>query len=150
VSSGPKPATVPNVLNLPRNTALAQLQAAHFIVAETDTPSDTVAAGNVISTSPGPNSQAPTGSKVTVVVSTGPQMVTVKDVTGESQGAAVADLQGQGFNPVVVKTPSTPGNVGKVISQDPQGGTQQKSGTTIVLTVGESTSTTTGGSPTTT
>jgi serine/threonine-protein kinase len=149
VSSGPQPATVPNVLNELANTALVQLQHAGFIVTQNSAPSDTVDAGKVISTNPGPNTQAPKGSTVTIVVSTGPEMVTVDDVTGMSQNAAKSDLETQGFLVVIVPTQSTPGNVGKVISQDPQGGTQQKKGTTIVLTVGQA-STTTTGSPTTT
>jgi serine/threonine-protein kinase len=150
VSSGPQPVPVPNVLNEPVNTAFSQLQHAGFIVFQTQAASDTVPSGSVISTNPAPNTPAPKGSRVTVVVSTGAQMVTVDDVTGQSEGAAKSDLENQGFVVVIVHTPSTPANVGKVISQDPQGGTQQKKGTTIVLTVGESTTTTSGGTTTTT
>jgi serine/threonine-protein kinase len=148
VSSGPQPVKVDNVLGESAANAGADLAGQGFVVKPTYQASDTVLNGNVISTSPGPNTLAPKGSPITVVISTGPQMVTVKDVTGESEGAAKSDLQAQSFVVVIVHTASTPASVGKVISQDPQGGTQQKAGTTIVLTVGEST-TTTSGSPTT-
>ena len=148
VSSGPRPVQVPNVLNLAVDTALSQLQTAGFVVSETQAPSDTVAAGNMISTNPGPNTQAPKGSKVTIVISTGPQMITVDDVTGETDVAAKADLEGQGFvgrdRAHVVDARRTSA---RSSARTRSGGTQQKSGTTIVLTVGESSTTTTGGEP---
>jgi serine/threonine-protein kinase len=149
VSAGPKPVRVPNVLNLDSTTAANQLGQAGFVINKQFQPSDTVPQGNVISTTPGPNALAPKGSPVTIVISTGPQLITVKDVTGYTQSGAEAALQAQGFKTVVVTAQSTPANVGKVISQDPQGGTQQTKGTTIVLTVGEAppattTTTTTG------
>jgi serine/threonine-protein kinase len=150
VSSGPQPVKIDNVLGETAANAGADLAGQGFVVKSTSQASQTVPQGDVISTSPAPNTLAPKGSSVTIVVSTGPQMITVDDVTGQTQAAAVADLKNQGFNPVVVPTASTPENVGKVISQDPQGGTQQAKGTTIVLTVGASTTTTTGSSPTTT
>ena len=149
VSAGPKPVLVPNVLNLDSTTAANQLGQQGFIFKKQFQASDTVQTGNVISTNPGPNTLAPQGSVVTLVISTGPTLVTVKDVTGESQLTAQHDLEALGFKTVVVKTQSTPDNVGKVISQDPQGGTQQPKGTTIVLTVGEAPSTTTTSTTTT-
>jgi serine/threonine-protein kinase len=145
VSAGPKPVQVPNVLNLDSTTAANQLGQAGFVINRQFLPSDTVPTGNVISTNPGPNTAAPKGSSVTIVISTGPQLVTVKDVTGLTRSAAESALQTQGFKTIVVTAQSTSANVGKVISQDPQAGTQQTKGTTIVLTVGEAppTSTTT-------
>jgi beta-lactam-binding protein with PASTA domain/tRNA A-37 threonylcarbamoyl transferase component Bud32 len=149
VSSGPKPVLVQNVLNLDATTAANQLGQQGFIIKKQFQASDTIQAGNVISTSPGPNMPAPQGSVVTLVISTGPTLITVKDVTGESQLTAQHELEALGFHTVVVKTQSTPDNVGKVISQDPLGGTQQARATTIVLTVGEAPSTTTTSATTT-
>jgi beta-lactam-binding protein with PASTA domain len=149
VSAGPKPVLVPNVLNLDSTTAANQLGQQGFIIKKQFQASDSVQTGNVISTNPGPNTPAPQGSVVTLVISTGPTLVTVKDVTGEIQLTAQHDLEALGFKTVVVKTQSTSGNVGKVISQDPLGGTQQAKGTTIVLTVGEAPSTTTTSATTT-
>jgi serine/threonine-protein kinase len=154
VSSGPKPVTVTNVLGEDATTAAIQLTQQGFVVKQQFLPSDTVPKGNVISTTPGPNTPAPKGSPVTIVISTGPQLITVKDVTGESQAQAESDLTALGFNPFVTQVPvSNPANIGKVISQSPAGGSQETKGTTIVLTVGEansSTTTSTTSTPTTT
>ncbi len=144
VSAGPNPVIVPNVLGLDATTASNQLGQKSFVVKPQNGASDTVPVGNVISTTPGPNTPAPKGSTVIIVISTGPQLTTVKDVTGEPLAMAQADLNSQGFHTFVSYTPvSDPANVGKVISQDPIGGSQRQKGTTVVLTVGQAASTTT-------
>jgi beta-lactam-binding protein with PASTA domain/tRNA A-37 threonylcarbamoyl transferase component Bud32 len=143
VSAGPRPVLVPNVLGLDSTTAGQQLGDKGFVVHPQPAFSDTVPRDHVISTSPGPNTPAPRGSAVTVVVSSGPEQIAVKDVTGETRARAEADLKAQGFSTVVVFASSTPANVGKVISQDPVGGSQRQRGATIVLTVGQATETTT-------
>jgi eukaryotic-like serine/threonine-protein kinase len=144
VSSGPNPVLVPNVLGLDSATAANQLGQKGFVFNPQSQPSDTVPVGNVITTNPGPNTLAPKGSPVTVVISTGPQLIAVKDVTGETQAQAQADLVHQGFHTFVTFAPvGDPANVGKVISQDPTGGSPRTKGTTVVLTVGQATSTTT-------
>jgi beta-lactam-binding protein with PASTA domain/tRNA A-37 threonylcarbamoyl transferase component Bud32 len=143
VSAGPRPVIVRNVLGLDATTAAIQLTQQGFVVKTQNQPSDTVPTGNVISTSPAPNTPAPKGSPVTIVISSGPALITVKDVTGESEARARADLEAQGFVTFIAHASSTPANVGKVISQDPVGGSQRQKGTTIVLTVGQATETTT-------
>ncbi len=79
VSTGHAPVAVPDVTNHPYAQALHELQAAHFTVHRAaDAFSSTVPAGSVVSTSPGPGGPpAPYGSEVTVVVSKGPDLVTV-------------------------------------------------------------------------
>jgi beta-lactam-binding protein with PASTA domain/tRNA A-37 threonylcarbamoyl transferase component Bud32 len=151
ISSGPPPVLVTNVLGEDATTAAIQLTQKGFVVRTASQPSDSVPVGNVISTSPAPNTTAPQGSVVTIVISTGPQQITVKDVTGETQSQAQTDLTNQGFHtfPTFVEV-SDPSKVGTVISQDPKGGTQHTKGTTIVLTIGKApTTTTTGPTPTT-
>jgi serine/threonine-protein kinase len=149
VSAGPRPVNVPNVLGLDQATAANQLGQRDFIFRPESAPSDTVPKGSVISTDPPPNTPAPRGSPVTVVISTGPALIEVKDVTGETEAQAKADLEAQGFTVFVARATSTSANVGKVISQDPPGGEERQKGTTVVITVGEAPTTTTG-APTTT
>ena len=149
VSAGPKPVTVPNVLNLDSTTAAIQLTQKGFVFNPQSAPSDTVAKGQRDLDQPAAEHAAPKGSPVTVVVSTGPELVTVKDVTGESEALAKSDLEGQGFVVFVAHTSSTPANVGKVISQDPPGGSQRAKNTTIVINVGEAPPTTTSSTTTT-
>ena len=144
VSAGARPVNVPNVLGLDAATAANQLGQALFVVKQEFQPSDTVPNGNVISTSPAPNTAAPRGSSVTIVISTGPAQIEVKDVTGESQADAQTDLTNQGFHTFVSFVEvSDSRRVGKVISQDPPGGAKRTKGTTIVLTVGKTTASST-------
>jgi serine/threonine-protein kinase len=86
---------------------------------------------------------APKGSSVTIVVSTGPQQVTVPNVTGSSQAAAEAAITAAGLVPVVSQLASTPANAGKAISTNPGAGTMVAKGTTVVIFVGTSSPTTT-------
>jgi serine/threonine-protein kinase len=150
VSSGPPPVLVTNVLGEDATTAAIQLTQKGFVVKTENQPSDTVPVGNVISTNPAPNTLAPQGSPVTIVISTGPQQITVKDVSGETQAQAQADLNSQGFHTFLTfVTVSDPAKVGTVISQDPKGGAQRTKGSTVVLTIGQAGSTTTSSPPTT-
>jgi serine/threonine-protein kinase len=144
LSSGPSTIPVPNVLNEDATTAAAQLGQAGFTLAPIQNePSKTVPQGQVIRTIPGPNEQAPKGSRVTLVVSSGPQQVAVPNVSGMSQAAAEAAISGAGLVPVVSEQPSTPANAGKAISTNPGAGTMVATGTTVVILVGSASSSTT-------
>ena len=77
----------------------------------------------------------PVGSKVTLIVSTGPPDVEVPDVTSEDVGTAKATLQGRGFNVVVTDEVTGTAPAGTVLSQDPAGGRSVGSGSTITLVV---------------
>src|SRR5262249_29644826 len=150
LSSGPSKVAVPNVLNEDATTAAAQLGQAGFSVQTQNESSKTVPQGQVIRTNPGPNEQAPKGSSVTIVVSTGPQQVAVPAVNGLTQSAAEAAVSGAGLVPVVSQQPSTPANAGHVIGSNPAQGTMVATGSTVVLLVGTSTSSTTSAPHTTT
>jgi serine/threonine-protein kinase len=149
VSAGPAPIEVPDVRGLSQVEATQRLANAGFRVSATSEPSSDVDAGNVIRTQPGAGSQAAKDSTVTIVVSSGPKQVSVPDVTGASQSSATSQLEGAGLK-VSVNTITSPGNVGKVISQDPSGGTKVNVGTTVTITVGAAATTTTSSSTTTT
>ncbi|MCZ4604279.1 Stk1 family PASTA domain-containing Ser/Thr kinase [Streptomyces sp. Lzd4kr] len=74
------------------------------------------------------------GSPVNIVVSTGAPKVSVPDVEGLPYEKAKSDLEDKGFD-VQQKTEESDRNPGVVISQDPEGGTEQEKGSTITLTV---------------
>ena len=97
VSAGPRPVNVPNVLGLDAATASSTVGRALFVVKQTRRHPTRCQQGNVISTSPAPNTAAPRGSSVTIVISTGPAQIEVKDVTGETQAEAQADLSEPGL-----------------------------------------------------
>ncbi|MBE3557089.1 MAG: Stk1 family PASTA domain-containing Ser/Thr kinase [Firmicutes bacterium] len=72
VSQGPEQITVPDVRNLAADEAVKQLRDAGFDPVTSQTQSDTVPVGQVVSTSPEAGQQAGKGSQVTVFVSSGP------------------------------------------------------------------------------
>jgi serine/threonine-protein kinase len=82
-------------------------------------------------------------------VSTGSNKVEVPELRGQPLFDAVQALQDRGLKSSTVEAVSTPGNNGKVIDQNPGGGTRVDPGSTVVLTVGIAPTTTTA-EPTTT
>lgn len=144
VSTGPAPAPVPDVIGVDQVAATQTLVNAGFVVQKSTAPSSSVAAGAVISTTPAAGTPAPRGSTVKMVVSTGPEQVTVPNVIGKTQSAATTTLTGLDFNVTVVQVPSSVANNGMVIAQSPSGGSTATKGTSVQITVG------TGPPPTTT
>ncbi|MBP9003809.1 MAG: PASTA domain-containing protein, partial [Candidatus Hydrogenedentes bacterium] len=97
VSSGPCTVTVPDVTGQNQATAQAAIQGAGLVVGQAiDQCSDTVPAGQVISTAPQAGAQVTPGTVVQLTVSSGPCTV-VPDVTGQDQAAAQAAIQGAGL-----------------------------------------------------
>jgi serine/threonine-protein kinase len=73
------------------------------------------------------------------VVSTGPAQVTVPDLTGLSQAAAVAQIQALGLvESVQTEHGAAPADVGNVVDQDPPVGTNVNVGSTVTIWVGAS------------
>jgi serine/threonine-protein kinase len=129
VSDGPQPVTVPDVSGGSYDDAAAKLTALRFSVTRRDDFSSTVDTGKVIGTDPPTNTSAPRGSAVTIVVSKGPELVTVPDVRGKTLEAAVAQLQGLGL--VVDTTGYLPGRVVRL--QDPASGSMIAKGSKVTL-----------------
>ncbi len=150
-SSGPTQVQVPNVANQDATSASNQLGQLGFKVSTVTQPSATIAAGRVISTSPGPGTSQPKGATITLTVSSGPQTADVPNVVGQTQSGASSTLTGAGFTVGVNFAPTTPANDGKVIAQTPQGGVTGKAGDRVTITVGQgaTTTTTTSGAATT-
>jgi serine/threonine-protein kinase len=152
VSKGLRPVTVPDVTGQPFANAASALRGQGFGVARTDVQS-TQPKGTVIQTDPAPNTQVPSGTKITVTVSKGPGTTQIPDETGQNQSDATATLKGAGFAVGVVYQPTNdPSADGIVLAQDPPGGTNGTSGETVTLTVGQlqqstSTDTTTTSTP---
>jgi hypothetical protein len=61
--------------------------------------------------------------------------VIVPDVVGETQAAGTAALEGDGFVVAVVTAHSSTVPAGEIISQDPAGGVEAPSGSTVTITV---------------
>jgi serine/threonine-protein kinase len=140
VAKAPGAVTIPPVAGLAFADAEKQLEDAGFNVIRSEEASDTVDPDHVIRTEPAEGQDAPFGSDVTVVVSTGPATVTVPDVTCSSFGAAQNALRRAGLNPVtsdqqVATNPLCP-NGNKVAAQDPQQGAEVQKGSDVTLFAG--------------
>jgi serine/threonine-protein kinase len=128
---------VPNVSQQDPFAAAATLSAAGFQVSVVGTPSDTVREGSVIGTNPPAGTPLPRGTSVTLLVSSGPSLVTVPSVVGLPQAEAEALLNGTlGFGVQVTFVNAGPTQTGKVVTQAPAGGEAPK-GSTIAITIGQ-------------
>src|SRR5207302_111476 len=138
VSSGPGSAALPDVEGLTAARARARLKGAGFRPAAKSQPSATVALGLVVGTDPPAGTELQLGSAVTVLVSSGPAMVRVPDVVGESQTAAEAALTSAGLEVGKVSSQvSSSANAGSVLAQSPHGGSSLASGARVNLTVAQ-------------
>ncbi len=150
VSAGVEQVPVPEVRGMPRADAERTLRDAGFRTEVTEQPADDVAEGDVIGTDPPQGTPLERDSVVTILVSTGQDLVDVPDATGRREGDADALLRRAGFQ-VQVRTEAVPPgdtDAGRVIRQDPGGGERVPPGTTVTIVVGvESAPTTTAAPP---
>ena len=136
-ASGPVMTTVPNVTGLAQATAEADIVAANLIVGTvTSQNSESVLAGDVLSQNPAGATSIAEGSGVDLVVSLGPVMTTVPNVTGLAQATAESNLVAANLV-VGTVTSQNSGTVaaGDVISQNPTGGTSLAEGSAVDLLV---------------
>ena len=136
VSSGPKQVVVPSVIGEQYANAVSAVKGAGFSVTKTDV-ANAAPSGQVVSQSPGGETEAAAGSTVSLTVSTGPQLIGVTSVIGDDQGTATQLLQQAGFHVAVVQQDVTDPTQDKlVLNQDPAGGEQRQQGSTVTITVG--------------
>ena len=128
---------VPDVVGLPQADAEAAITDAGLAVGTVTTAaSDTVPVGDVISQHPAAGSSVPDGTTVDLVVSSGPELVSVPNVVGMTQAAAEASITGAGLTVGSVTTAfSTTVPAGDVISQNPAAGASVPVGTAVDLVV---------------
>jgi serine/threonine-protein kinase len=97
LSTGPAPRVVPDLTGSSYDDAVAKLQGLRLVPARQNAFSDTVAEGQVISTTPAAGSSVGRDSTVTLVVSAGPDMVTVPDTVGRDVAGATSSLEQSGL-----------------------------------------------------
>src|SRR5262249_22804584 len=115
VSDGPAPVTIPDVSGKSYDDAAQMLSSRGFSVNRKDAFSSTVDKDKVVGTEPASGQLVPKGSAVTIVVSKGPELVTVPKLTGLTLEAALAQLQQLGL--VADTTGYLPGRLVRL--QDP-------------------------------
>ena len=144
VSSGKLASTVPNITKLDINNAQNALIAAGLVLGGQSEANDAAPAGQVISQDPAAGTSLPAGSSVSVVISKGPATIAVPSVINQSRGNAEAALSSAGFTPnAVEQATADPAQDGIVIAQNPAGGSQRAQGSSVTITVGRYTGSTT-------
>jgi serine/threonine-protein kinase len=133
VSKGRQPIPVTDFTGKPASMAVDALTTAGLKVDATQQEnSDTVPKGSVIRQSPSGGSLY-RGDQVTLVVSKGPVMVAVPDVTGKQADEAQKILEAAGFQ--VQRQTVLGGLFGTVHHTDPAAGSQAPKGSTVVMVI---------------
>ncbi len=132
---GPDQVKVPSLVGLTKKNAEEQLKGwklvPEWVQVDSEKPKD-----EVVGTDPKAGTELQEGSTVKVEISLANRKK-VDDVTGLTAEAAREILGNSRFNVRVENTPTDdPARVGRVISQDPNGGQVRKVGTTITIYVG--------------
>ncbi|GAA1755763.1 Stk1 family PASTA domain-containing Ser/Thr kinase [Luedemannella helvata] len=133
--AGPNQVKVPSLVGTSKGNAEEQLKGAGLVPkwkqVDSERPKD-----EVVRTNPKSGTELPEGSTVEVEISR-ENMKKVDDVAGRSEEAARAILTNANFQVRVADRLTTDeSQVGIVMSQDPDGGTVLKTGSTITLYVG--------------
>lgn len=134
VSKGPEPITIPDVSGETEEDATSALEDLGFEV-KTGTPvhHDSIPKGSVVSTSPAISETATKGDTITIVLSKGPEMVTVPNVVDKKADDAKRTLEALGFE---VKLSRFFGGIfNQVRDQSIKAGTSVRKGSTITLSV---------------
>jgi len=131
-SRGPAPVQVPDLVGATRDDATRALASARLRSRVTQQASPDVPEGSVIAQSHR-GKAVPRGTVVTIVVSTGPDLLTVPRVVGKSLADATRKLQERGF--IVQEHDFFGGVLGRVWRQNPKGGTKAARGSTVTLEV---------------
>lgn len=137
VSEGKPQTTVPELIGLSEEEAVAELEAARLRVGEVTTEvSEEVEEGLVISQSPEPGEEVNRRSKVDLVLSGGPEPVRVPSVIGQDEQTAIDEIEAAGLEADVL-TASSEEAEGTVIAQDPEAGAEANPGDIVTITVSE-------------
>jgi serine/threonine-protein kinase len=135
VSKGTEKVQVPDVTGKTLADATKDLQAAGLKVTSTEEYSETVPKGQVISQTPDPAVYFDAGSTVKLVISKGPEIIIVPDVTDMMEADAKAELINKGLKVQVVYMDSP--DDGIVLTQSPLPNASAKRGDTVTITVGK-------------
>ena len=137
VSQGPEPAETTEVPDLSKATSREEaeqmIRAAGLSVGDVTEKADSSDAGTILDQSPSAGETVDVDSKVDFTVSTGPDTVSVPDLTGMSESEARSALDVAGFGMSTERQYSDSVDEGDVISWNPSG--QQEPGTTITVVI---------------
>ncbi|MEI6364686.1 MAG: Stk1 family PASTA domain-containing Ser/Thr kinase [Actinomycetes bacterium] len=130
LSKGPERYTIPNLAKRTVTDAEAAITGSNLIVGTTtQSYNSTVGKGLVVSTSPKAGSSVKRDTVVNLIVSQGPEILKVPNVTGQTSSAAQSAVSKAGFKPAVTLQYSESVAKGVVISQSPSSGTAARDST---------------------
>lgn len=136
MSKGAEMVSVPGVTGMTREEAESELQKTGLVV-EVREESSSEDEGTVVSQNPSAGTSVPKGSTVVITVSVKSVEVEVPNVVGKTQTVAENTLTDAGFNVrVIEKEVTDSSDVGRVVSQSPEGGQDAAEGSTVVIYVG--------------
>jgi serine/threonine-protein kinase len=135
VSGGPGEVLVPPVERLTEVQAVHDLQHAGLKVTTDPEFSDKVKKGFAIRTVPKEGASVTKGTRVRLLVSQGPEQVSVPDVTGLTRASAESRLHDAHLEVQVDEAESEDVAEGDVISQSPGAGAKLSRGSTVTITV---------------
>ena len=135
VSLGPVAFAMSDVSGMDADKAIEALEAQGLVVSIEYKKDSSVPENKVISQSTDAGSSVKRGDSVTLVISSGKDLVNVANVTGKTEDEAKRILKDLGFKVTVLENYDTKVASGKVISQTPEGGTSQLPGSEIVIYV---------------
>jgi beta-lactam-binding protein with PASTA domain len=139
ISKGKQRIEVPGVARLSPEDARAKLTAAGLTVsseAPTEAFSSKVDEGKVIGTTPKAGTSVAVDRPITLIVSKGPEPVTLPNVVGQMAGPARSQLSGLGLKVTTQEQAFDGSQVpGTVVDQNPDGGQTVSKGDTVTLTV---------------
>ena len=130
-------ASVPSVVGLPLDSAVTRLEDDGFKADIVSQPNE-AAQGTVFHQSPGAGSEEDKGSDVQLLVSKGPEEVTVPNTVGVTETEARDRLAAAGLKANVVQVFSS-SEIGNVVAQDPAAGGKAPSGSEVRLNVSKGT-----------
>ena len=135
VSGGGELVPVPGVFGEQLEDAQATLEANGFTVRVESREDDSAEENEVVDQDPAPQTEAATGSEVTLFVNSAPAGVEVRDVRGRTEGDASSLLEDDGF--AVSQTTEHDNTIaaGRVLRTEPPAGSTRPRGSTITLVV---------------
>lgn len=139
----PEKVTVPNVVELPLEEAIEQLEQQGFMIGdERERTSDAVKEGHVIETSPAAGKEVDEESEIDLVVSTGVEKTSVANYVGQNVDQVMNILKDRSYSGVSVNEEYSNEREGTILAQSPVAGEQViESETRLTLTVSKGSNT---------
>lgn len=132
--------TVPAVIDQSESAAVRAIEDASLVPKVEKVADSEVAEGNVVSQNPDGNTEVEEDTTVTIEVSTGPGDVSLPDLRGQTESAAIAALKERGFDEEQIRVAQKPEDdttyaKGEVSSTNPEPGSQVALSQTVTLRV---------------